>query len=241
MSSPSDDDRTARLTGDEAPTPIVAVRRGAGARFTPGTIGARSMLLDRLHEEVRVRRQVAHPPPAARHRRAHRARHGRGAVRRAREGDHRGPAACDDRHRHALPAGYLETFLGFRYSAGWLLGTPVRAMLDGLVVMTILVVLTMLLRRRAAAAIGLFLIQAVAFFFASRSPSVYPFLLVLGVILTFVVVRVGLLAFVATPLRRAHRHRRHARHSSIRLATSPVQPVWCDAPRPSPWSALKYS
>ena len=31
------------------------------------------------------------------------------------------------------------------------------------------------------------------------------------------------------------------RHSSISVATNPVQPVWCDAPSPAPVSPLKYS
>ena len=31
------------------------------------------------------------------------------------------------------------------------------------------------------------------------------------------------------------------RHSSISEATSAVQPVWCEAPRPAPLSPWKYS
>ena len=96
--------------------------------------------------------------------------------------------------------GETESLRGFGAGAALLLECATRAMLDGLVITTLLVLLTMLLRKRTAVAIALFLVQAVGYVLASRALSVLPLLLLLGVILTFVLVRVGLLAFVVTQM-----------------------------------------
>jgi hypothetical protein len=93
---------------------------------------------------------------------------------------------------HGLP------LLGFRYGVGAMLASVQSGMFDGLAVIMILVALTMLLRSRTAAAAGLFAIQAAGYLLATHEPSAIPFTMTIAVMLTFVAVRGGLLAFVVT-------------------------------------------
>jgi hypothetical protein len=97
--------------------------------------------------------------------------------------------------------GMAPLLLGLRHAVGHLFRAGSSAIGQGLFMAILLVVLMMVLRRRTLAAAALFLIILTAFVLAVAGDlKVVPFVVLLSALLTFIVVRCGVLAIAVTQL-----------------------------------------
>jgi predicted Ser/Thr protein kinase len=94
-------------------------------------------------------------------------------------------------------ATHLNSLLGLRHAAAFLVSSVSSGILFGLILVVLLVGLAIILRRRSLAALGLYLLQLAVFAIASGgNPYVFAGTVIIAAIWTAVIVRVGLLGIV---------------------------------------------